>query len=257
MNSFEPKVIGFLCNWCSYAGADLAGVSRFQYSPNIRIIRVMCSTRISPNLVLEVFKSGADGVIVGGCHIGDCHYITGNYYTDKRMKLTKELVELAGIEPERLALEWISASEGEKFAKVVTEFVDRIRNLGPMPTKNDQKLMKRLEAAAEASKLFRLRLLSGKELRLTGKGNVYGEVIEAERMDGILDSAVNDEYDRSLILGLTKDDALSVKELASEIGRSSEATLAHVATLRARNLLSVCAIDGFTPRYKAIRLGGA
>ena len=133
---FEPKIIGFLCNWCSYAGADLAGVSRIQYPPNIRIIRVMCSGRIDPAFVLEAFKNGADGVLIAGCHLpSDCHYISGNFKTLRRMTLLKIVLEQLGIEPERLRLEWISAAEGEKFAVTVKDMVNQIKALGPSPLK--------------------------------------------------------------------------------------------------------------------------
>ncbi len=133
-NGFEPKIIGFLCNWCSYAGADLAGVSRIQYPPNIIIIRVMCSGRIDPAFIFEAFKDGADGVLVAGCHLpSDCHYISGNFKAQRRVKLTKNVLKEFGIEPERLRLEWISASEGDKFAAVVRDMVDQIRKLGPNP----------------------------------------------------------------------------------------------------------------------------
>ena len=133
-NDFEPKIIGFLCNWCSYAGADLAGVSRIQYPPNIRIIRVMCSGRIDPAFVLEAFKDGADGVLVAGCHLpSDCHYISGNFKAQRRISLLKKVLKEFGIESERLRLEWISASEGDKFAAVVRDMTEQIRKLGPNP----------------------------------------------------------------------------------------------------------------------------
>ena len=134
---FEPKIIGFLCNWCSYAGADLAGVSRIQYPSNIRIIRVMCSGRIDPTFILEALKDGADGVLVAGCHLpSDCHYISGNFKTLRRVTLLKKVLQDFGIEPERVRLEWISASEGDKFAAVVRDMVEEIKKLGPNPLKN-------------------------------------------------------------------------------------------------------------------------
>jgi len=135
---FEPKIIGFLCNWCSYAGADLAGVSRIQYPPNIRIIRVMCSGRIDPIFILEAFKDGADGVLVAGCHLpSDCHYIIGNFKAQARITLLKRVLQNFGIEPERLRLEWISASEGDRFASIVKDMVEQIKKLGPNPLKKD------------------------------------------------------------------------------------------------------------------------
>ena len=137
MADFEPLIIGFLCNWCAYAGADLAGTSRIQYPPNIRIIRVMCSGRVDPTFILEAFKNGADGVLVAGCHLpSDCHYLTGNFQAEKRMLLLKNVLSELGLEPERLRLEWISASEGEKFAAVVQNMVSTLKKLGPSPFKN-------------------------------------------------------------------------------------------------------------------------
>ena len=136
MTEFEPKIIGFLCNWCSYAGADLAGVSRIQYPPNIRIIRVMCSGRIDPAFILEAFKDGADGVLVGGCHLpSDCHYISGNFKALRRISLIKKVLGELGIEPERVRLEWISASEGDKFAAVVRDMTEQVKKLGPSQVK--------------------------------------------------------------------------------------------------------------------------
>jgi len=134
---FEPKIIGFLCNWCSYAGADLAGVSRIQYPSNIRIIRVMCTGRIDPAFIFEALKNGADGVLVAGCHLpSDCHYISGNFKTLRRVTLLKKVLRDFGIEPKRVRLEWISASEGDKFAAVVRDMVEEIKKLGPSPLKN-------------------------------------------------------------------------------------------------------------------------
>jgi len=128
---FEPKIVAFLCNWCSYAGADLAGISRCQYPPNIRVIRVMCSGRISPMLVLRALQDGADGVLVSGCHPGDCHYIKGNLYARRNLKLVRSLLEYVGIEPGRFQMSWVSASEGGKFADVVKSVVDDVRKIGP------------------------------------------------------------------------------------------------------------------------------
>jgi len=129
---WEPSLVVFCCNWCSYAGADLAGVSRFQYPPNIRIIRVMCSGRVDPTFLLKALKNGADGVLLSGCHIGDCHYITGNEYTDERFKKLHDIIiKQLGIAEERVRLEWVSASEGKRWSEVVTEFTNQIKKLGP------------------------------------------------------------------------------------------------------------------------------
>ncbi len=134
---FEPKIIVFACNWCSYAGADLAGVSRIPYPSNIRIIRVMCSGRVDPAFVLKAFLKGADGVIVAGCHPGDCHYLEGNLRAKERIENMVEALKLLGWEVDRFRLEWISASEGKRFAQIMTDFTEKIRELGPIKIIHD------------------------------------------------------------------------------------------------------------------------
>ena len=130
--AYEPKIVGFLCNWCSYAGADLAGSARLKYPPNLKIIRVPCSGRVSPELIMRTFKEGADGVMMLGCHIGDCHYNTGNHRTARRMPVLKKLLEFTGIEPERFLAKWVAASEGGLFAETVQKFTEKLRELPPM-----------------------------------------------------------------------------------------------------------------------------
>ena len=129
---FEPKIVGFLCRWCSYTGADLAGTSRMQYPPNLAAIRVMCSGRVDPVFVVKALKDGADGVLIAGCHPGDCHYSEGNYKTMRRYPMLLDLLEQFGIERQRVRLEWISASEGEQFATVVKDFTEQLKSLGPL-----------------------------------------------------------------------------------------------------------------------------
>ena len=128
----EPVLIAFLCNWCSYAGADLAGISRIQYPPNIRVVRVMCSARVDPMFVVKCLSEGADGVLVSGCHPGDCHYLAGNMFARRRFAVLRELLEFFGIDKRRFRVSWVSASEGQKFSEVVTEAVEGIRALGPL-----------------------------------------------------------------------------------------------------------------------------
>lgn len=131
-NKFEPSVVGFFCNWCTYLAADLAGTSRMKYAPNVRVVRTMCSGRVDPQLVLWAFRHGADGVLIGGCHPGDCHYQEGNHKALRRTMLLRKMLPQFGIEPERLRLEWISASEGERLRDVVNEFTEQLRQLGPL-----------------------------------------------------------------------------------------------------------------------------
>lgn len=129
--SYRPTIVAFLCNWCAYTGADLAGTSRLRYAPNIRIIRVMCSGRIEPTFILKAFQQGADGVLVCGCHPGDCHYHEGNYKCLRRFKLIQKYVDQMGIEKDRLQLEWISASEGQQFAELVNNMTQTLLSMGP------------------------------------------------------------------------------------------------------------------------------
>ncbi len=129
--AFEPKIVAFFCNWCTYLAADLAGTSRIKYAPNTRVVRVMCSGRIDPQFVLEAFAKGADGVLIGGCHPGDCHYQEGNYKALRRVALLRRMLRQMGIEDERFRLEWISAAEGERVKIVIDDMVERLRALGP------------------------------------------------------------------------------------------------------------------------------
>jgi len=137
--SFEPKILGLLCNWCSYAGADLAGTSRIKYAPNVRVVRVMCSGRVDPTFVLKAFQKGADGVLICGCHIGDCHYSEGNHKAARRFPLLKKMLAQLGIENERVRMEWVSASEGDRFASIVNEMTEQVRALGPFNPDNGGK----------------------------------------------------------------------------------------------------------------------
>jgi F420-non-reducing hydrogenase iron-sulfur subunit len=131
-SNFQPKIVGFLCKWCAYTGADLAGTSRIKYPPNVTPIRVMCSGRVDPVLVMKALSSGADGVLIAGCHPGDCHYTSGNVKTIRRFKLLQRMLDQFGIERDRVRLEWVSASEGERYAQVVENMTDTLRTLGPL-----------------------------------------------------------------------------------------------------------------------------
>jgi heterodisulfide reductase subunit A len=145
----SPKIVGFLCNWCSYAGADNAGVSRFQYPPEIRPVRVMCSGRVDAEFILKAFLHGADGVLVTGCHIGDCHYIEGNHATRDRLGYLKQVLPSLGIDGRRLRLEWVSASEDKKFADTVDDFVKTIKSIGPFGTEHQSNFQPRIEGEVE------------------------------------------------------------------------------------------------------------
>lgn len=137
-DDFEPKIVAFLCNWCSYGGADQAGADKRDVPANVRVLRVMCSGRVDPQFMLEALKEGADGVMVLGCHPGDCHYKEGNYNTERRYLLLKKLMQGFGVHEDRIYLDWVSAAEGEKFARVTNEMVEKIKKIGPFPRENKE-----------------------------------------------------------------------------------------------------------------------
>ena len=256
--TFEPRIVGFLCNWCSYAGADLAGVSRIQYPTNIRIIRLMCSGRVDPVIVLETLAQGADGVMVMGCHIGDCHYITGNLQAERKINMLKKLLARTGLEVERLRLEWVSASEGGHFAELVKDFTGQIRKLGPSPLagdKQDKNILIAVLAAKAAAEDFRLRLLVGREKTMIDDGDVYGEKVSEEELDKILNEVVDTEFLRNRIYFLVKEEPLSVKELSKRLDLDSKTVLRHVVVMRRRGLITVDRVEGTSPLYTALEVG--
>ena len=266
-DEFEPKILGFLCNWCSYAGADLAGVSRFQYPPTIRVIRVMCSGRVDPVFVLKALSAGLDGVMILGCHPGDCHYATGNYYARNRAKLLRQLLQLSGVNPDRLVLDWVSAAEGERFATLARNFTQRIKELGPLRLdanadtgevgderdevgQGTDRLLDRLAAAQSVVENEQVRWLVGREREMLGTGDVYHREISEERFRSLLASKVEDEFLRNRLLLMATDRPLSVKEMASEVGVAPQSVLPHVVALEQAGLMSMVGIEGRSPKYQ-------
>jgi len=242
---FEPKIIGFMCNWCCYAGADLAGVSRFRYPPNIRIIRVMCSGRVDPEIILDTFLYGADGVFIGGCHLGDCHYVEGNYYAEKKIEMARRLLKEAGVEPERLRLEWVSASEGERFAATIKEFTEEIKEMGRVEVDKDE-----MEAVRMVAADYRLRILATKERELLEEGNKYGEVFTQHEMDRLLDDMVREDYEaKRILLKLKK--PMSVKEISSELNLKPNVVFRHILDLKRHERIEPHEIRDNTPTYVA------
>ncbi len=256
-DSFEPVILGFLCNWCSYAGADLAGVSRFQYPANVRIIRVMCSARVDPTIVLEAFIQGLDGVMVLGCHPGDCHYMTGNYHTEKRMQMTQKILESLGLSPGRLLVDWVSAAEGERFASLVKGYTEKVRELGPLGSEagiERGELVSRLLASKEALADERLRWLVGRERELVEEGNVFGESLSQEEFDRVMLESIRKEYEKSRILLVLKGEELTIREMGEKIGLPPRGVLKNLISLERDGLITVAQIDGSSPRY--MRTGG-
>ena len=249
--SFEPRILGFLCNWCSYAGADLAGVSRIQYPPNMRVIRVMCSGRVDPKFIFEALRQGLDGVFIMGCHIGDCHYLEGNYEAVKKFEMITKFLSIVDME-NRVRLDWVSASEGARFGEVVTDFIQRIKTIGPSPLAGnnpDMSLMEKLMAIERAAGTDRIRAFVGRQREVTEDENVYGERVSQEKFESILNSAIHDEYIRSRILISLEKEPKSVKDLAAEIGIDPSEVLGNMLILKGRAQVDMSEIVGITPIY--------
>ncbi len=247
----DVKILAFLCNWCSYAGADLAGVSRMQYPHNIRVIRVMCSGRVDPKFILRGFEVGADGVIVMGCHFGDCHYLEGNYEAEKKFLMTKEFLKLIGFD-NRVRLEWVSASEGAIYAATVKEFTEQIKSLGPSPAGGDnpdEKILAKLKAIKAAAGTDRMRALVGVQRKITEQENVYGDKIPKEEYQELIESAIHEEYERQMILIALEDNSKSVKDLGAELNIDPSLILEHMLILKSRSQVDFQKIVGNTPLF--------
>ena len=195
-HTFEPRILGFLCNWCCYAGADLAGVSRFQYPPNIRVIRVMCSGRVDPAHIFRAFANGLDAVFIGGCHLNDCHYVThGNYDAFGMVYVCKKLMEHIGLNPDRLRLEWVSAGEGIRFANLMNEIGPRIEKLGPLgksESLDEQELKLKLEAVTKL--IPYIKLVLSERLRVSVRTEeAYTEFFTGEEFNRLFDESIADK----------------------------------------------------------------
>lgn len=237
---FKPKILGFLCNWCSYAGADLCGVSRYQYPPGIRVIRVMCSGRVDLEFVLRALANGNDGVFIGGCWLGECHYITeGNYDALSMMHLAKKLLEAAGINPDRLRLEWVSASEGVRFAEVVTDFTGRLKELGPLgagEAMDRNALTLKLEAIRKL--LPYIKLVEREKLRVRFESKkAYEEFFASDELTSLFDELIADKLAISQIVVLLQGQALSAAEIADNLGMSVSETSKHLNSSARQNLV--------------------
>jgi F420-non-reducing hydrogenase iron-sulfur subunit len=228
---FKPRILGFLCNWCCYAGADLAGVSRYQYPPNIRVIRLMCSGRVDPAFVLRAFSSGADGVFIGGCWLGECHYITeGNYDALSMMHLCRKLLGYIGVNPERLRLEWVSASEGIRFAEVMTDFTGKLKKLGPLAGAGgmDEKGLK-LKLEAVSRLIPYIKLVERERLRVRFRTEQeYNEFFASDEVNRLLSDLIADKLAISRIMLLLRERPLSTREISEILGLSPSEVSAYM-----------------------------
>ncbi len=246
--SFQPKILAFLCNWCAYAGADLAGVSRLQYPPNIRVIRTMCSGRVDPLFAIRALKEGFDGVFVGGCHIGDCHYQDGNVYTLKRMDMLARLLDISGIGRKRIRLVWASAAEAQPYADSVTDFTASITASGPLDRSRQTLALAGLSRALATP---RLRWLVGIDRQVTERSNVYHEKTDTAHFQRVMQEAVETEYHKAMIQEIISQAPANVRELAEKTGLPVYTVSLRLNDLERNAQAELRGHEGRTPRFAA------
>ncbi len=249
-DDFEPAIVGILCNWCSYAGADLAGISRIQYPTNIRVVRVMCSGRVDPQLVIYALLEGADGVLVLGCHPGECHYQSGNLEAQEKFETLLKVLPGTGV-GDRFRYDWVSASEGLRFGEVVKGFTEHIRSLGPSRVPEDETVRFRLRAAMREMGDFRLRWLVGRQRQLLAEGDVYGDEVSPEDWDEVMDKVLRDQFIRAQIIERTAQGPATVEELSEVIGADTVEVFRHVQRLRAKGVVAMTGHRDQSPLYEA------
>ncbi len=248
---YEPLIVAFLCNWCSYAGADLAGVSRYQYPPSIRVIRVMCSGRIDPFLVFRALRKGADGVLVAGCHIGDCHYISGNQHAKERMEQVSRIMEKSRIPPQRFKLAWVSASEGKIFAQLIRDFTEELKKLGPLSkeTIGGVPTISKVAAAEELFLDFPVRWLTARAETLAHEENVYGEQLDTEKLKKSVDTFFEREHLKQLILKVIANNPTSLYLLSQKLDAPSKEVFDCLIELRMQGQVDVVGFENDYPVY--------
>ncbi len=247
---FEPKILVFCCNWCSYAGADLAGVSRIQMPPDFRVLRVMCSGRVDPELAIRALLDGADGVLALGCHIGDCHYLSGNLDAREKFEALKSLLEQTKSSNGRFDYDWVSASEGQRFKEVVSDFIGRIKSLGPLRGDQDEVTNLELRALLREVSDFRTRWLVGKKRHILIEGDSYGEQVAPGEMDEVIEQILHDQLVRSIIIESVAEEPATVEELAEATQIDSIKIFRHIQRLRAKGMVDMVGTRGHYPLYK-------
>ncbi|MEM3618514.1 MAG: hydrogenase iron-sulfur subunit [Candidatus Bathyarchaeia archaeon] len=245
-SSNPPKIVCFMCNW-TFCEEEM----RVPY--NVNLIRVMCVGRMDPALVLETFANGVEGVLLVGCKPPDCHFVDGNLHAERAVKMLKKLLALTGLEPERLKLLLVSPLEDKNFSYHAREFSEEVWKLGNSPLSKEE-IMANLIVAKEAASAFRLRVLLGREEELTEFMNAYGEKIEEEEFDALLDDVVRAEFIRYKIHYLTRIKPRSVKELAQILGIKPSAVLRHITNMRRKGMIALDHVEGYTPLYKALEV---
>ena len=237
---FKPRIIGFLCNWCCYGGADLCGVSRFQYPPYLRVIRIMCSGRVDPAFVFRSFINGADAVFIGGCHLNDCHYNPeGNYDALMMSRICKKLLERLGVNPDRLRLEWVSAGEGIRFAEIMNDFGKKIKQLGPLGSSeglDNNSLKFKFEAVSRLVPY--IKLVEREKLRVPERSeDGYNKYFASGELDRLFEAAIADQLAVSQIMLLLKKNPLSTAEISESLGLTPSEISKHLSSSSKRGLV--------------------
>jgi F420-non-reducing hydrogenase iron-sulfur subunit len=248
---FEPLIVAFLCNWCSYAGADLAGVSRYQYPSNVRVIKVMCSGRIDPYMVFRAFHNGADGVLVAGCHLGDCHYIDGNEHTKERMEQVSRIIEKSKIPIQRFRLAWVSASEGKIFAELIRDFTEELKKLGPISKESlgGVSTIDKMAATEDLFSEFSVRWLMAKADILAREENVFGQRLDPEELKNISGNFFETQHLKHLILKVINNKPTSLFKLTEKLNTPGEKVLDCLVQLKTEGLVDTVGFENDYPIY--------
>ncbi len=244
----------FVCDWAVNPN-EISDETLSTLPTEFSLVKVKCVGRVDPTIVFEAFIQGLDGVVILGCHPGDCHFITGNYYTEKRAAMIQRILEVLEISPERLLVDWISPAEGERLAGLLRDFSEKVVELGPLGSEaslESGELSQRLSASKGALADDRLRWLVGRERELIEEGNVFGERLPQEEFDRVMDESIRKEYQRNRILQSLKENALTIREMAEVVGLPPREVLRNLVALESDGLVSVTEIDGSSPRYRKI-----
>lgn len=244
----------FVCDWAVNPN-EISDETLSNLPADFSLVKVKCVGRVDPTIVFEAFFQGLDGVMILGCHPGDCHFITGNYYTEKRAAMIKRILRILEVSPERLLVDWIYPAEGERLAGLLRDFTEKVVELGPLGSEASlelSELSQRLSASKGALADDRLRWLVGRERELIEEGNVFGERLPQEEFDRVMDESIRKEYQRNRILRSLGEDALTVREMAEVVGLPPREILRNLIALESDGLVSVTEIDGSSPRYRKI-----
>ncbi len=249
---FTPQIIIFSCNWGSFAGTDFSEIGGFKFPKSVRVVKVMCANKADPMIILEMLREGADGVMLLGCHPGDCRYQISNNETMGNIELIEKLLDLTGLERKRVSLGWVSSDEEAKFGELISDFVERVKKMGPNRAVKDGGLNERLAAAVDAASSPRSRGCVSKKRELVESGNIYSETFTERQFDLVLDPIIAQEYKRARVALLTKDGA-RVRDVANALGIEDSEVMIHITALRQKGKIVLDRIeDDGNPIFRSV-----